>query len=150
MQRPVWHERQTGVTDARWRVNSIVHAYGNHYVGDNVDGRIGRMDKTVYTEYGNTLFRQKTMLPIINPFWAELELTMEAGVGGATEPQIRLDWSDDGGRTWGSELSRGFGKVGEYFRRVIWRRLGDTPKYRVLRFTVTDSAKVAMLKLEAN
>lgn len=147
--RPVWHERQTGVTNAKWRVNSIITAYGKHIVGDNVDGRVGYLDKSVFTEYGNTIFRQKTTLPVPSDFWGDLELTMEAGVGDVDDPEVRLDWSDDGGRTWGSELFRGFGKVGEYFRRVIWRRLGDTPKYRVLRFTVTDPVKVVMIKLEA-
>ena len=42
----------------------------------------------------------------------------------ATDPQIMLSVSRDGGRTYGSEKWRPFGALGKYRNRIIWRRLG--------------------------
>ncbi len=156
--RSVWHERQTGVVDDRWRVNSIVQAYNKFLVFDNVDGRIGDLDKNVFDEYGNVIFRQKSSTPFSNrgksQFWGEIELTLEGGVGLTTgqgsDPVIRMDFSDDGGRTFSSEFSRKAGKIGEFSKRIIWRRQGRIPEHRVIRFTMTDPIKWNIIKLEAN
>ena len=42
-----WHERKSVVNaqDIRWRVNSLVTAYGRILVGDSQDGRIGRSEE---------------------------------------------------------------------------------------------------------
>ena len=42
----VWFEFQSGVTDAPWRVNSIVKVYDKFLCGDSIDGRIGFLDKS--------------------------------------------------------------------------------------------------------
>jgi hypothetical protein len=47
-----------------------------------------------------------------------------------TNPQIMLRWSDDGGHTWSNERWVSMGKIGEYGKRVLWRRLGMTQKIR--------------------
>jgi len=60
--------------------------------------------------------------------FASFELDMEVGVGKevgqGTEPQVFLQYSDDGGFTWSSEIWLNIGPLGNYRRRVIWRRLG--------------------------
>lgn len=153
-----WHERQTGVTDNRWRVNSIVNAYGKLFVGDNVDGRIGELDLDTFDEYGNVMIWSKSSAPFqqqgIAYFYGEIELFMEAGVGLTTgqgsDPVVRMDFSDDGGRTFSSEFSRNYGKIGEYNQRTIWRRQGRIPVQRVLRFSGSDPVKRNILKLESN
>jgi hypothetical protein len=45
--------------------------------------------------------------------------------------------SNDGGKTWPAEMWRSAGKVGEYYRRVRWERLGAARR-RVFEVTVTD------------
>lgn len=47
-----------------------------------------------------------------------------AASGEALDPQIVLQLSDDGGRTWGIERPVSLGKKGDYKRIVQWRRLG--------------------------
>ena len=129
-------------------------AYGRVIVGDSIDGRIGELDSDLYTEYGLSIFRAIIIQPLTNQgnaiFVSELELTMESGSGDltTTEPQIRLAWSDDA-KTYSSELSRSFGRMGEYFKRVIWRRLGRIPRLRVFRFVMTDPVNPTVIKLEA-
>ena len=67
-----------------------------------------------------------------------------------TNPQVMLRWSDDGGHTWSSEHWVSIGKIGEYGRRVIWRRLGMTQKIRdrVYEVSMTDPVKIAIMGAE--
>jgi hypothetical protein len=66
------------------------------------------------------------------------------------DPQFMLRWSDDGGHTWSNEHWRGGGSVGEYGRRIIWRRLGMTLKLRdrVYEVSGTDPIKIAIMGAE--
>ena len=51
------------------------------------------------------------------------EAQIQSGVGNslATDPQIILQYSKDGGNTWSNEMARSMGQVGEYLTRAIWR-----------------------------
>jgi hypothetical protein len=65
-------------------------------------------------------------------------------------PQVMLRWSDDGGHTWSNEHWASMGKIGEYGKRVIWRRLGMTTKLRdrVYEISGTDPVKIAIMGAE--
>ena len=73
----------------------------------------------------------------------------EPTVVGAN-PQLMLRWSDDGGHTWSNEHWVSIGKIGEYYRRAIWRRLGMTLKLRdrVYEVSGTDPVKIAIMGAE--
>jgi len=123
-------------------------------VGDSQDGRIGAVEFDTYSEYDAEIIRVFSTIPMANQSEAlsvpELELTMEAGVGGfELDPQVRLSWSDDGSKTFNNELSRGIGKVGQYLRRAKWYRLGRIPKHRVFKFEFSEKVKFVVAKLEA-
>ena len=66
------------------------------------------------------------------------------------DPQVMLRWSDDGGRTWSNEHWASMGKIGQYYKRVIWRRLGMTTKLRdrVYEVSATDPVKIAIMGAE--
>ena len=66
------------------------------------------------------------------------------------DPQVMLRWSDDGGHTWSNEHWASMGKIGEYNRRVIWRRLGMTTKLRdrVYEISGSDPVKIAIMGAE--
>lgn len=149
-----WHERQSGIDDDKWRVTSVLNAYGELVVGDSVDGRIGVLDKSVHTEYGNAIYREKTSMPFDSDrfplFVSELKLTMESGTGTLTrDPQILMRFSDNGGRTYSNGFPRSYGKVGQYNKLPSWRRQGRIPRDRVLRFTTTEPVKSTILRLDA-
>ena len=154
----IWHERQTGVTDNSWRVNSIVSAYDKLMVGDALGGNIGYIDNTNYTEYGDVMVQEKASKPFsvsgLPIFAGEIQLTMESGVGlsvgQGSDPAVRMDFSDDGGRTFSSEFSRSYGKIGEYMSLPTWRRQGRIPRHRVIRFKTSDPVKSVIIKLEAD
>jgi hypothetical protein len=65
-------------------------------------------------------------------------------------PSVMLRWSDDGGHTWSNEHWASTGKIGEYGKRVIWRRLGMTTKLRdrVYEISGTDPVKIAIMGAE--
>ena len=74
------------------------------------------------------------------------ETTSEIIVQG-TDPQIMLRWSDDGGHTWSNEHWKSMGMIGEYGKRVLWRRLGMTQKIRdrVYEISGTDPVPVYIM-----
>ena len=76
----------------------------------------------------------------------ELDVTTTQGVN----PRVMLRWSDDGGHTWSNEHWSPMGKVGEYSKRVFWRRLGMTLKLRdrVYEISGTDPVKVYIMGAE--
>lgn len=158
-----WHERKSQIIDTlgnirtkRNRVNSVVAAYGRVLVGDSQDGRIGEMSPDYLTEYDQPLVRVVATQPFQNnmqPFSvASLELTMEAGVGNedSPDPVVQLEISRDGGKTWSDPKIRRIGKIGEYGRRTIWRRLGRMPRFAVFRFTLTAPVKPVIIQLMAD
>jgi hypothetical protein len=65
-------------------------------------------------------------------------------------PEIMLRWSDDGGHTWSNEHWSSMGRIGQFGRRVFWRRLGMTQKLRdrVYEISGTDPVKIAILGAE--
>ena len=152
----VWHEQQTGIQESGWRVASLDFVYDKLLVSDLMDGRVGYLDANVYTEYGETILREK----VTGPFSADgrsiyvgaLELTVDSGQGTSSgqgvDPLVMLDFSDDGARNFSSNTNRSMGKIGEYRRRVEWRRLGRVPAHRVWRLRVSDPVRVAFIKLE--
>jgi hypothetical protein len=88
-----------------------------------------------------------------------VNLTTESGLQLVTSlvsltdganPQVMLRWSDDGGHTWSNEHWAGMGKIGEYGKRVIWRRLGMTTKLRdrVYEVSGSDPVKIAIMGAE--
>jgi hypothetical protein len=74
----------------------------------------------------------------------------ETGFTQGADPAVMLRWSDDGGHTWSNEHWSTIGKIGEYYRRVFWRRLGMTLKLRdrVYELSGTDPIKIAIMGAE--
>ena len=144
----LWHERSS-VGMGRWRVNVYADAYGKHLVGDFDRGRIGELDLDTFTEYGEVMQGQATG-PVVYAdrkriFHHRFELDVDAGhgltSGQGSDPQVWLDYSDDGGHTW-SERKPFFaiGKIGAYLNRLRWLRLGQS-RQRIYRLTVSDPVK---------
>jgi hypothetical protein len=65
-------------------------------------------------------------------------------------PECMLRWSDDGGHTWSNEHWAPMGRIGQFGRRVFWRRLGMTMKLRdrVYEVSGTDPVKIAIVGAE--
>lgn len=147
-----WHERSsydaTGA-ETHWRANASASAYDKILIGDAHSGQIGYLDDSIFTEFNDPIIMELVWPPVHfqgrQGSMPRFELDMETGVGQGngqgSDPQIMLDYSDDGGRTFSSpELWETMGKVGEYRIRLAWDRLGSFYS-RSMRIRISDPVR---------
>lgn len=143
----LWHERASHGHD-QWRWVFAVRAYDDWIVGDRETGALGKLSATTFTEFGDVLRAEATSPPVSEDnkriCHNRVELVFEQGVGIATgqgeDPQVMLQFSDDGGRTWSSEKWRSLGRIGEYKRRTVWNRMGMA-RDRIYRYSISDPVR---------
>ena len=149
-----WHDRGSW-NQTRWLPDSSVPTWGMELAGDSTNGNIYQLDTGTYTEETSTpgtvnpLVRQIQPSPIHGNgnrvIMDEVRLNSEPGTAVDNyNPQWGLDWSDDHGNTWGNQLLRSAGKVGEYKDIARWNRLGQF-RERTLRFSYTHNSRMAAL-----
>ena len=147
----MWHERAWLNADYKLdRHRSITHCFfnGEHLVGDHSNGIVYRLCHKANTDNGQPIFRQR-ITPCLGADGTRikinsLEIKAQVGQDTNTEPLCMLDWSDDCGRTWSNDRQISMGKIGEFKRRLMFRRLGMA-RDRVFRFTVTDNVRLVLL-----
>ena len=153
-----WHERESIDVDnlpLRWRVNSIVQAYGNIYASDSEDGRIGNLSASVFDEYSSPINSYWITQPFVNMnapiFCPSLEVVCEAGVGNTSgsDPQIGMARSQDG-RVFTDTRVRSLGKIGQTKRRTIFRRNGRVDRFEIFKFSCSDKCKKVFISLTAD
>jgi hypothetical protein len=152
-----WHERKSFIDGAlgAYRVSSLVRSYNQIWAGDIIDGRVGRLDSEVYTEYEEPIRRSIVTQPFQNNMEAfvvpEIEMTVESGVGNADaiDPQIGMARSKNG-KIWSDTRYRSLGKIGEFDHRPIWRRNGRASRFELFRFTMSDPVKPVLIQLTAD
>jgi len=153
-----WHERRSFIDEEkkRYRVNSMITAYGRILVFDSIDGRMGELDVDTLTEYDEEIRRTLSTANFGNSGESmrvsSLELTMQSGVGNTArpDPKVSMDFSVDGGNSFSLEREASIGKIGEYTRRQIWRKLGRMPRSVMFRFHISDPVKVVIISAVAN
>lgn len=158
-----WHER-AGFANGeftRHRSNCRAFFQGDVLVGDYQNANVYSFDLEDYSDNGSIQkwLRSWRALPtgqnnLKRTAQHSLQLDCETGVGlnidQGSDPQVMLRWSDDGGHTWSNEHWTAIGKIGEYGKRAIWRRLGMTMKLRdrVYELSGTDPVKIAIVGAE--
>lgn len=158
-----WHERAGWDNGefVRHRSNCQCNFVGNIIVGDYENGNIYKFSLDIYADNGGIQkwLRSWRALPtgqnnLKRTAHHSLQLNCESGVGlndgQGSDPQAMLRWSDDGGHTWSNEHWSPMGKIGAYYQRVFWRRLGMTLKLRdrVYEVSGTDPVKIAIMGAE--
>lgn len=158
-----WHERAyfAGGLFSRHRASCQMNFNSKIVVGDYENGNLYQLDMDTHSDNGQPqkwLRAWRALTPGANNLKRtvhhSLQLDCESGIGLATgqgnDPQVLLRWSDDGGHTWGNYHARSMGRIGEFFHRVIWRRLGMTTKLRdrVYEISGTDPVKIAIIGAE--
>lgn len=158
-----WHERAGWINGRFTCHRGICQTFFNNAitVGDYQNGNLYTYDLEVYADHDRVQkwLRSWRALPtgqnnLKRTAQHSLQLDCESGVGlengQGSNPQVMLRWSDDGGHTWSDEHWTSMGRIGEYFRRVIWRRLGMTQKIRdrVYEVSGTDPVKIVIVGAE--
>lgn len=132
--------RHVGAFSAQFLGRTIVADYGA--------GKLYEVDNDVFTEDGDVIegeiVGEHLERELSNMTLSKIRVDMETGVGTTTgqgvDPQIMLQLSRDGGRSWGSERWRSFGEIGGYTKRVEWRRNGMARKW-TMKLRITDPVK---------
>lgn len=142
---------QIPVSLGRWRGQVGINWQGRALVGDAFSNVLGLSDFDVFTEYGNIMQFLVTTPPLHDDrkriFVNRFEIEVEAGEGlsNGAAPQMMLDYSKDGGKTWiPLQMFRSMGKVGEYIKRLRWINMGMSRTW-VFRLRYTDSARPAII-----
>lgn len=130
----MWHERGFWTNGHYIAHRSMSHMYvfGKHLVCDWNSGNIYQMSSTLYDDFGNTMrwVRRSPYVAsegyyITIPY---LEVEADTGIGlvsgQGSDPQLMMRWSNDNGKTWSNEWTQSIGALGQYGKRVFFRRLG--------------------------
>lgn len=160
----LWHER--AYTDSgtltRHRADCVAYlpALGIHLAGDFSNNKIYKLDEDYYSDDGDAITRMRIAPHVSNSlnrvFYKALSLDMETGIGldggvQGSDPQVMLQYSNDGGHTWSDEAwasaGQKIGGIGDFKKRVIWRRLGMA-RDRVFKIVITDPVPVTLLGAE--
>jgi len=154
-----WHEWQSYKTQGtatfgRHRGAIGFFFNGKYMVGDHTNGKIYELDMTTYTDDGEYIKRTRRAQYINKDrkrvAHSELDLEFESGIGlgGTSDPQVGLTWSDDGGNTWATVQYRSLGKLAEYSTRQRWTRLGMA-RNRIYELTMYEPVKFVLIMASA-
>jgi hypothetical protein len=146
-----WLERRSDGSN-RWRGLYSARVADKWIVGDGTSANFYEVDQDTYHENDNPITWELRSPPVhAYPHRVSIDrlhLNFVAGVGlnSATttdsDPQVYLDWSDDGGRNFSTTLQRSLGQQGEWLDTVKFNNLGITGRQGRI-FRLRCSAHVA-------
>jgi hypothetical protein len=128
-------------------------AFAKVLVSDYRDQRIHQLDVNYLTDDGAVMVREMTSRHLFDPNLArmpvsEIVIDMQTGVGvtvgQGSNPEAMLQWSKDGGHTWGNEVWQTIGAIGAYLTRAAWRFLGISRDWN-FRLRITDPVTTAVV-----
>jgi YVTN family beta-propeller protein len=121
--------------------------------GDNTISIISPITNTVINIIPTLGLNPKKIILNSNAFWfteydsndVEIIETVHNSIASSSQnPKALLSWSVDGGHTWSNDHAAPIGKLGDYMRRVIWRRLGCS-RNRIFRIAISDPIKKVLI-----
>lgn len=149
-----WSELSSLVAGSqeRNRYVGLASFLGNIIALDRVSNGPVLLSNQIYTEGGESIVRTRSSphvhASLNRVFFNKFQLDIETGIGltsgQGSDPQVRLRWSNDGGYTWSDFLLRSMGKIGDYLRRVIWNRLGQS-RNRVWEISTSEPVPIRIL-----
>lgn len=150
-----WHERAYMDITGEFQTDiAICHvfAFDKNLVGDRRNGNIYTLSMDVYTDGDAALVRERVYTHLSDEGqrirFNALEIGFETGVGlqsgQGSNPLVSLALSKDGARTWIDCGTASMGAVGQYQKKVEFRRLGIAEQM-TFKIRVSDPIKVAII-----
>jgi len=146
----LWHERSTRelLTDIEhaWDYNTACLGLNRVFVGSLTAPRLMILKMSKCDEWDSRPIKRIIQTGTIfdeyyELFYADLVVDFPAGVslqtGQGDKAVLMMQYSDDGGITWGNLVKSEIGQIGNYAKQVIFKRLGKS-RERVFRFVMTD------------
>lgn len=148
-----WSERETG-DGGEWEGEYVVRRpNGEMLVSSGTTDKLYTMDMNYYTDNGKPICREFVFGTIKNEAKHRMffySLTLDVDVGLGPDDTVMLSWSDDGGYTWTGERMLRLGNVGQYKKKLQFRKLGSSTlrTYKV-RFSTASRVNVLSASMEA-
>ena len=129
-----WHERSYNDSGdlSNHLAQCCTYAFSKQLVGDRRNGNIYEMSLAYYDDAGEEIVSERVYTHISDMNqrirYNALEISLETGVGNLTgagqDPQLSMQLSKDGARTWSNWYIAPMGRIGKYLTKVVFRRLG--------------------------
>jgi hypothetical protein len=147
----LWSPLQFGLSGARHRGEMHVDFVNRPLIADYSNGNIYELDPDTYTDNGTAIAREIVGRHIfkgndrftIDELYVDMEVGVGLSTGQGSDPQVMLTISKDGGKTWGTELWKDLGALGNTLVRVVWRRLGLARDW-TFKLRVSDPVKIVI------
>jgi len=156
----LWHERRS-LNSARWIANYSAQTADSLAVfGNENDGRLFYIDGNSYTDTDNFFimsavgqmvhkFPNRLLCDCIDVDCVRGQGTV-LGVPHTDNPQLMLDWSDDGGKSWQGGLTASMGTVGDTQLWVHFHKIGMIEKAgRLFRFSASSPVLRGIMNVDA-
>ena len=145
-----WFNLSSGTNDGIWQGQSLLSAYNETLAADATNGNVYTLDFDTFTNNGEPIRRVRVTQEINGDMlgakgkliqMSSLKIIMETGVGVVSgqgdKPQIMIEYSDDGQRSWASGAWPNIGRLGEFTLQVEWDNL-DVFYGRMIRISTSD------------
>lgn len=151
---PVWFYMSSSISGiSPYRAKDFCYCYGQWRVGDTLESKLGVIDDSVTTQYGNVIGWQFDTEIIYNASKGVLVNQLEiVGLFGRAEvgadPTIFVSWTNDG-VIWSDERVLHIGKIGERGKRPEIRQNGRFSNWRAYRIRGANACVASFTRLEA-
>lgn len=145
-----WFELSEGKTTGRYNAGSILPAYDKILIGDESSGKIAYLDFNTYDQMGDPWQRRRIMGSINSDKlgvkgqrieMSRMEFILETGVGliegQGSDPQIMIEPSYDGGKSWDTGTWLKIGRLGQTNVRAEWFNMNSFYDM-IVRITTSD------------
>lgn len=150
-----WHERAS-IDDTRWRAQDGINAFDTWLAFERGSNEVYQIDPAARRENGDQLVwevrsTQADRFPgrfVVNR--ASFDMVTGVGIDRGispieTAPVVKISWSDDGGRTFGTPVIRSLGPQGKQVGIDVFRAGLTGRNGRQWRLQVSDPVEVALL-----
>lgn len=151
---PIWFFLSTGTAGINaYRARHFTWCYGRWLVGDTEDGRVGYVDESVSTQYGEVAGWQFDTMMLYNDGRGAIVHSLElVGTTGRApngdDPTVFHSYTVDG-LNWSQERQARMGSAGQTTQRVQYRRCGRMEHVRGERFRGANKTPISWTRLQA-
>lgn len=152
MEQPVWSILTSSMQGySKYKARGFVLAF-NKWICGSDDGKIGYLDESVGTHYGEHVRTELTTLMLYNGSRSaivhEMELVALTGrMALADDARISSSYSVDG-VTWSQPRTIAVGRQGNRSKRLCWLANGMLRNWRIQRFSGDSRSHISVMRLE--
>lgn len=153
----LWHKwlrwDEGSSTFMRHRSNCAVQFNDKVLIGDYLNGKLYELRVDQYTDDGEAIHRLRRTPHLVadykQTYVSALQIYFASGLALPNRnPRAMLRWSNNGGASWSQEYWQDVVQIGNYTKRAIWRRLGQS-RDKVLELRVSDPIQWVVVSSEA-